>query len=159
MPLDPIMNPFFNSTERFKSLFLEAEDWCGTPFVPHGAIKHVGADCVGLVAGIYLALGALKEFQPGSYSMDEGGHLENSKVLAWLNARREFVKVSGEDAFLLQPGDTICFHLGRVEHHVGLFLGEGKFIHALPQRFAMITDLRNSYYSRRITAIYRPQEI
>ncbi len=148
------MNDFFNTTGRVKQLQLTAEDWLGTPFIARASIKHAGADCVGLVAGIYVEVGVLKKFEPTKYSMDEGQHLANSKVLGWFNGRPEFRQL--EDHNEAKPGDTLCFHLGRVEHHTGLMLEGGKFIHALPKRFAMISDMRESYYSGRITAVFRP---
>ena len=149
------MNRFFNSLFRLGTLDAEARSWVGTPFVPHAMVKGAGVDCVHLVAGVYLACGVLQDFKPQSYSLDEGQHREDSKVLAWFEAHREFQPAATTD---LQPGDTICFRLARTEHHAGLMLGHGDFIHALPGRKVTVSNLRESFYRSRITAVFRPME-
>jgi cell wall-associated NlpC family hydrolase len=152
------MNPFFDSTEKVALLELEANQWIGTPFVKGAMVRGAGADCVHLIAGIYRMCGFLKDFTPGRYALDEGQHLVNSKVLAWFAARKDFERIPTDRVDLL-AGDTLCFHLGRVEHHVGLMLTNGNFIHALPSRMAMISNLRESFYGARITAVFRPMEV
>lgn len=161
------MTPFFSTPESVKALDLEARGWEGTPFAPHAIVKHGGVDCVGLVAGIYLALGVIKKFEPGKYTLDEGQHGEESKVLKWFAGQPEFVRAilplaDGHLAPLapwVQPGDVICMKFANVEHHVGLMLDKGDFIHAVPSRRAQVSNLRESYYSDRITALFRPQKL
>ncbi len=34
----------------------EARSWCGTPYAHQASLKHIGADCLGLVRGVYAAL-------------------------------------------------------------------------------------------------------
>jgi cell wall-associated NlpC family hydrolase len=144
---------FFSTPAKLVELELQARRWLGTPFVPHAMILGAGADCIHLVAGIYLSVGVLKEFRPPSYSLDEGAHLNTPKLLDYFKGRSGFEQVL--DAKWL-PGDTLCFHLAKVEFHVGLLLPENNFIHVLPRRRVIISSLRESLYRRRITAAYRP---
>lgn len=151
-----LATPFFNTPERIQMLDLEAREWIGTPFAAHARIKHAGADCVGLIAGIYLAVGVLKRYEPGKYALDEGAHGAESKVIAWLTGHPGFREITNGE---LTPGDVICFQLERMPHHAGLALEHGDFIHALPQRFATVSSLRESFYRRKIRAIFRPVTI
>ena len=34
----------------------EARSWIGTPYRHQGALKHAGADCLGLIRGVYRAV-------------------------------------------------------------------------------------------------------
>ncbi|MDR3458016.1 MAG: NlpC/P60 family protein [Verrucomicrobiae bacterium] len=146
--------PFFNTPESIRLLDMEAHDWVGTPFAPRGRLKHVGVDCVGLVAGIYVAMGVIKKFEPGPYALDEGQHAKTSKVEAWFSGRREFEKCSA--GVPPAPGDTLIFNLARVGHHVGLVLENRDVIHAMYRRIAMVSSLDESFYASAIVGIYRP---
>ena len=58
----------------------------------------------------------------------------------------------------LQPGDLVFFNtLKRTFSHVGIYVGEGKFIHA-PRSGASVRveDLRISYWTKRFTGARRP---
>ena len=58
----------------------------------------------------------------------------------------------------LQPGDLVFFNtLKRTFSHVGIYVGEGKFIHA-PRSGASVRveDMRISYWTKRFTGARRP---
>jgi len=145
---------FFDSPDRLKQLSYEACRWLDTPFAPHASVCGAGVDCVHLVAAIYRACGVLAEFRPPKYTLDGGSHNQESQLLAWFNAHPRFARVNSPGV-----GDALCFNLGLSEHHAGLVLSEGHFIHVLPRRQVIISHLQEKYYSRRITAIYRPMEV
>ena len=53
----------------------------------------------------------------------------------------------------LKPGDLVFFNtMRRTFSHVGIYLGDGKFIHA-PRAGAVVRveDMRDAYWSRRFT--------
>lgn len=59
----------------------------------------------------------------------------------------------------LKPGDLVFFNtLARTFSHVGIYIGEGKFIHA-PRSgsYVRVEDLRFDYWSRRFTGARRVQ--
>jgi len=155
------MSAFFSNPDRLNQLEHEARSWIGTPFAAHAMVKGAGADCVHLVAGVYIARGALKSFDPGTYSLDEGSHLKVSKIEQWFNGRPEFALVGRGTPCAPLAGDTLIFNLARVGHHVGLMLAGGDFLHVFAERgrFVLISNLRESFYARRIAAIYRPMEV
>lgn len=39
-----------------KEIISEARSWAGTPFKHQGRIKHIGCDCIGLIAGVFSIL-------------------------------------------------------------------------------------------------------
>lgn len=145
------MQPYFNSVEKILRLDTEARSWLGTPFAPHAMVKGAGVDCVHLVAGILLGIGAIHEFKPGPYTLDEGNHLKESKVISWFENHPDFETV--QTPFI--AGDILCFNLALVGHHIGLVLCDGNIIHSLPKRFVMMADRRESFYSRKIIGAYR----
>jgi cell wall-associated NlpC family hydrolase len=152
------MKTFFQTPERIAALDKEARSWTGTPFASHAMIKGAGVDCVHLVAGVYLAVGVLKEFDSGKYALDEGVHAGESKLIHWFDNRADFVGVQASAC--PTPGDSLIFRLGgRVEYHAGLMLDRGDFLNVLPGRFTIVSNLRESFYRRRITAVYRPMEV
>ena len=68
------------------------------------------------------------------------------------------IRVPGE---LLRPGDLLFFRQGgSAIGHVGIYLGEGKMIHASSQRRGVIlTDLRQSYYQDTFVVAKRLLEV
>ena len=59
----------------------------------------------------------------------------------------------------LQPGDLVFFNtLRRTFSHVGIYLGDGKFIHApRPGGEVRVEDMRFSYWARRFTGARRAE--
>lgn len=58
----------------------------------------------------------------------------------------------------LKPGDLICFQTRRSSRvsHVGMYVGDGKFIHASSGKGrVMVSNLSDSYYSKRIVTMRR----
>lgn len=61
----------------------------------------------------------------------------------------------------LKPGDLIFFNMGSRKHHridhVGLYIGDGQFIHAASSRSRqiMISDLKSAHYQRRVVTARR----
>ena len=59
----------------------------------------------------------------------------------------------------LRPGDLVFFNtLRRTFSHVGIYIGDGKFIHA-PRTGSevRIEDMRQAYWDRRFTGARRPE--
>ena len=146
--------PYFNAPDKIFVLEKEALTWIGTPFADHAAVKRGGVDCVHLIAMIYVATGFMKNFIPPKYALGEGNHRRESKLLEWFKGRPDFSQHDGAEAPF--AGDTLCFNMGLSEYHVGLMLQNGRFLHAFPKRLVMQSNLRESFYTKRITTIFRP---
>jgi cell wall-associated NlpC family hydrolase len=148
------MTPVFQSAERQAALLVEARSWLGTPFVPRGNLKGVGVDCVHLPAEIYRALGVLPSYGFPDYNLDSGSHADRSLVTGWLDGRADFLPLAPVEACL--AGDLLAFRIGKVVHHVGLLLGQTRFIHCLRHRGVLESDLRDPTYAKRLVRAYRP---
>ena len=152
------MTPYYSNIERVFNLIAKAESLIGTPFAAHSMVPQCGMDCIHVNAWCYLHTGFLKEFNPPPYALDSGSHAKESQLLKWLNESFNFHKLP----FLisdLMAGDTICFNMGLSEHHVGLVIGGGDFVHILPKPGRAVIKsslIRETYYSHRVSAVYRP---
>lgn len=49
----------------------------------------------------------------------------------------------------LKPGDLLFFQMSENERHVGVYIGDEKFIHASTSKGVMISDLTNHYWKKR----------
>jgi cell wall-associated NlpC family hydrolase len=65
-------------------------------------------------------------------------------------------KVDTEDR---QPGDLVFFNTnGKPFSHVGIYLGNGKFVHATSSRtnLVMVSELNEPYWTKRLNGVRRP---
>lgn len=115
--------------KAYIQLFSEVEKWLGTPYC-YGGNTMAGCDCSGFVSQVYKAVYGIS-LQRNSASMRE----KNCR-----NIRREE----------LQTGDLVFFKTGSASriNHVGIYLKEGKFIHASSSKGVIVSDLNERYYQR-----------
>lgn len=111
------------------ALIREALSWIGTPYA-YGGESKAGADCSGFVMMAYK--NALGISLPRT-SADQGKFVENI------------------DKKKLEIGDLVFFHGGKSDrvNHVGIYVGDGKFIHASSSKGVMISDLDMKYFADR----------
>ncbi len=136
-----------------------ARDWIGTPYRHQGSRKGAGADCLGLVRGVWRdVLGTEPEPVP-AYTMDWAEPQAVEQL--WQAATRHF-----EPKHLMHdaPGDLLLFRMrdGAVAKHVGI-AGEigakSSFIHAY-SRHAVVESPLSTPWRRRIVARFAfPQMI
>ena len=69
---------------------------------------------------------------------------------------RSLIAINRDD---LKPGDLVFFNtLKRTFSHVGIYIGEGKFIHApRPGSDVRVEDMRVAYWSKRFTGARRAE--
>lgn len=131
-----IASSFNSVVSRAQDFVLNAMGMMGIPYRWGGATPETGFDCSGFVQ--YVAKQALGIVLPRS-AFDQ------------VNAGRS---VERED---LQPGDLVFFNTMRAPFsHVGIFVGENRFIHA-PSRgkTVEIADFNNSYWQQRYNGARR----
>lgn len=116
-----------------KGLMSRAASWLGTRYVWGGSSRH-GVDCSGLTRLIY-----------GS----EGVNLPHKAKLQY--QRGQVVARAG-----LLPGDLVFFNTRGPISHVGIYIGEGKFLHAAnPRKGVRVDSLSAPYYSKRFAGARR----
>ncbi len=113
----------------------EAERWLGTPY-RYGGNDLSGIDCSGLVCRIYERV----------YGRS-------------LPRQAKLQRKLGRSVALpyLKPGDLLFFRFNGTGgiNHVGIYLGQGRFIHASTERGVVISELTDKYYRRHLVVARR----
>ena len=130
-----------------------ARTWLGTPYRHQASLKGQGADCLGLVRGVWRELiGPEPEPMP-SYAPDwaEVGGEEG----LWDAARRWLNEIP---AALAGPGDVLLFRMapGSPAKHCAILtadVGEGRMIHAYWGR-AVVESWMGAWWRRRLVAAF-----
>lgn len=112
--------------QQIRSALLEQyEDWKGTRY-QYGGMSRSGVDCSGFVYLTYQ------------------NKLGQSVPRTTLQQARVGVPVSRH---ALQVGDLVFFKTGDKDRHVGIFLGDSRFLHASTSKGVTISNLNNRYWA------------
>jgi NlpC/P60 family putative phage cell wall peptidase len=129
----------------------EARAWIGTPYLHQGSARGAGADCLGLIRGVWRAVLGTEPETPPRYTADWAEPGRDEVLLAaagrWLVA-----KPRG----LAEKGDVLLFRMrsGRIAKHLGIQSEIGDrpaFIHAYAQHGVLESPL-SAPWDRRIAA-------
>lgn len=124
------------ASDRLQNMLIHAISLIGVKYKFSGSSAQSGFDCSGFVRHVFAESVAL-ELPRSSYAMGRVG-----------------LKVNTDD---LRPGDLVFYNtLHRAFSHVGIYLGEGRFVHA-PSRgkSVEIVDMSDSYWRKRFNGARR----
>ena len=110
-------------------LYVNAAEWIGTPYRAGGDSRH-GTDCSGLVSQLYKKTSRMR------LSRSTDGQLKESNKIARRN---------------LREGDLVFFtsrSSRKKVAHVGIYLKDGKFIHASTSQGVIVSSLKEKYYTQ-----------
>ncbi len=129
-----------------------ARGWIGTPYRHQGSAKGIGCDCLGLVRGLWREIYGEEPEKTGAYSPDWAERGAGDRLNA--AAGRHCVAVGSLDDAL--PGDLLLFRWrpGIPAKHAGIFIGDGRFVHAWEHAGVVSSPLVASW-RRRVAHIYR----
>jgi len=134
-PLQSARNAFGGKASE---LVMQAMGLLGVPYKRGGTSEEKGFDCSGFVRHMY----------------------EKSVGLVLPRRAEEQAKVTEEiSRSELKPGDLVFFNtLKRTFSHVGIYVGDGKFIHA-PRlgKAVRVDDMREAYWQQRFNGARRVQ--
>lgn len=111
-------------------LYIESARWIGVPYRSGGTSRR-GVDCSGFTSNIYRTVYHKR--------------LERSSDRQRTEDCRKVRKAK------LREGDLVFFHNGRNKRratHVGIYLKEGRFIHASTSQGVIVSHLDEPYYKR-----------
>lgn len=132
----------------------EARGWIGTPYVHQASCRGAGADCLGLVRGLWRARYGAEPIRLPAYTPDWSEANGEEALLAGAAALLD--PVAGADT---RPGDVILFRMrrGAVAKHLGVLAETGArptFIHAYSGHGVVESPLTRPW-ARRIVAYFR----
>ena len=128
VPRNPLTGPYYISPERHR-IMAAAHELLGTPYIYGGNNPSRGLDCSSLMQTIHKR--ALGVTLPRTAAQQRN----RSKTIAFSD---------------LQPGDLLFFKIDRRNNHVGIYIGDGKFIHAsASERRATISSMHLPYWNKR----------
>jgi cell wall-associated NlpC family hydrolase len=121
---------------RSPELVFQALATAGVPYRRGGESPQTGFDCSGLVAHVYKEAFGVQLPHNAREQSRVGRH----------------ITVSG-----LEPGDLVFYNTERRPYsHVGIYLGDHRFIHApKPGASVRVEDMRAAYWSRRFDGARR----
>lgn len=127
-----------------------ARSWVGTPYRHQASCKGVGADCLGLLRGIWSELygqdpGRMPPYQPDWYDVDKDDQMLRK-------AEEMLIEIPNEKAL---PGHVHLFRM-RPHHaakHCGVRSEDGKMIHGLTGRAVEEVSMGN-FFTPRIVATF-----
>lgn len=103
----------------------------GRPYRYGGTTPHTGFDCSGLV-----------------YYSHQSAGLEVPR-----NTRLQLKKTRKVNRAYLQPGDLLFYLINNKPNHVGIYIGDGKFVHAPSSgKKVSIVNMDSDYWRRRLYA-------
>lgn len=132
-PLQSARNTFGS---RASELVIQAMSLLGVPYKRGGTTEEKGFDCSGFVRHMF----------------------EKSVGLVLPRRAEEQAKVTEEiNRSELKPGDLVFFNtMKRTFSHVGIYVGDGKFIHApRPGKSVRVDDMREAYWQKRFNGARR----
>ena len=110
--------------------------WAGTPYA-YGGSRRSGVDCSGFVQLTYASLYRMQLPRTTSALRDSGREVSPRQ---------------------LNAGDLVFFSVEDKDSHVGIYLGEGEFMHASSSRGVVRDQVFGPYWGERFSAAVRVLE-
>jgi NlpC/P60 family putative phage cell wall peptidase len=128
-----------------------ARGWCGTPYRHQASLRGVGADCLGLIRGVWREVMGPEPEAPPGYGPG-WAEMGGGEALAQA-ARRHLEEIPYTD---FREGDVLLFRwrTGLPAKHAGIAAPDGAMIHA--QEGAAVTEIGLApWWRRRIAFAFR----
>ena len=127
-----------------------ARGWLGTPYHHQASVRGVGADCLGLLRGVWREVYGSEAELPPAYSRDWAEASRRETLIE--AAERHLVRIDPEAA---SAGDVLVFRLrdGVPAKHVGLLATPATMIHAIEN--APVTEVAfQAWWQRRVADVF-----
>ncbi len=139
-----------------KVVVAAARGWIGTPYLHQASLKGVGADCLGLLRGVWREVYGHEPEAVPAYTPDWSE--ASGDELLWAATARHLVAKSATEAL----GDVLLFrmHSGAVAKHLGIaskLAGERRFIHAYSRHGVVESPLSRAWAHRVVARFEFPK--
>jgi NlpC/P60 family putative phage cell wall peptidase len=133
-----------------RDIIAEARRWIGTPYHHQASLRGVGADCLGLVRGVWRSLHGFEAEAPPAYSRDWAEASGEETLLG--AAAKHLVPIEIAD---MQPGDILIFRYrpNVPAKHAGILVTADTFVHAMEGAAACEVPL-GPWWRRRIAGVF-----
>ncbi|CAN5467665.1 hypothetical protein BH23BAC4_BH23BAC4_13640 [soil metagenome] len=108
------------------ALFSSASRWIGTRY-RYGGNDQSGIDCSAFTQRVYSEAFGINLPRTTNEQVSVGRTVRRTELL---------------------PGDLVLFRTGRASRHVGIYIGEGRMVHASTSRGVIVDDLNSDYWQR-----------
>lgn len=137
---------------RREAIIAEALTWIGTPYSDAVSVKGVGADCLGLIRGVWRNVYGSEAENPPKYGP---GWFEASRRELLLEAADRNCGKPKDQTTDRQPGDLLMFRMAKTGpvKHCGILIAEDMFVHAYSRKGVTINSL-GSTYEALLAAVY-----
>ena len=146
-------------TPHQTDIIQEARRWIGTPYVHQSSVFGAGADCLGLLRGVWRALYGEEPEKVPAYSLDwsepQGEERLWAAALRHLNPKPLDIEASGDVLLFRMRSGSVAKHLG-----IATLVGaEPRFVHAY-SRYGVVESPLSLPWRRRVVARFTfPEEI
>lgn len=129
----------------------EARRWIGTPYRHQSSMLGAGADCLGLVRGVWRAVVGAEPEAAGAYTADWAEATGEDRLAE--AGRRHFTPRVPEER---QAGDVVLFRFrpGAPAKHAAILVATDRFVHAYEGTGVVETDL-SPWWRRRLAFVFR----
>ena len=133
-----------------EAIIAAAREWIGTRWHHQGALKGIGCDCIGLIAGVARELGIPEaaRFRADPRFRGYGRTPEPNMLRA---AIAEYLNVAESE----QPGDILLMRFDAEPQHFGFVSASDYMIHAYAQARKVVENRIDDKWRRRIVGVYR----
>ena len=134
-----------------EDLVAEARSWIGTPYRHQACTKGAGADCLGLVRGIWRALHGEEPEKPAAYSPNWAEECGEETLRD--AARRHLIEI---DKAVVEAGDIVLIRIKEraPAKHAAVMSGPATIIHAYDRHAVAECSLPDAW-RRRIAYAFR----
>ena len=127
-----------------------ARRWIGTPYHHQASCRGAGADCLGLVRGVYRDLLRVEPELPPPYSPDWAEARGEETLLA--ACRRHLQEIAPVDA-TTGDGIVVRWRQGLPAKHLAILVAPDRFVHAIEGAAACEVRM-TPWWRRRIAAAF-----
>lgn len=142
--------------EKTEQAVLIARSWLGTPYQHQASLKGVGADCLGLIRGIYREMYQVEPPELINYSGDWG---DSNNVESMLQVAEQYLTPVELDEVGLGHVVLMRWKRGRVAKHAMLMTGPSTAIHAYNRSPITEINLNRWWLDKIVYAFTWPEEV